>query len=94
MPFSEEFAALLQHSGIAVDVAQLADPEEIKAGIDGLQNWLESLDPITREATDGVTGQFPVKGGLATLDVNIAPGLSAVLGAADRSEISLDITSA
>ena len=92
MSFAETFAESLRQSGIDLGASDVASEKEIQSGIDGLQSWLDSLDRGTREAAEGVTAQFPAKAGLADPEVNVAPGLSAVLRAADEAQVTLDIS--
>ncbi len=92
MPFAEDFSQLLRDSGIDVDATQIPSQDDIQSGIDGLQVWLDSLEPDTKSAADGVTADFPVKAGLADPQVDIASGLGSVLFAADNSPVTLDIS--
>jgi hypothetical protein len=92
MPFAEDFAQALQNSGISVDGSELPSEDDIQTGLDGLQSWLESLEPATKLAVDEVTADFPVKAGLADPEVGIAPGIEAVLRAADQAPITLAIS--
>jgi hypothetical protein len=92
MPFAESFAESLRKSGIELSESDVPSEKEVQSGLDGLQSWLDSLDRPTREAADGVTAQFTVKAGLADPEVNVATGLAAVLRAADKAQVTLDIS--
>jgi hypothetical protein len=92
MPFAEDFAQALQNSGISLDASELPSEEDIQTGLDGLQSWLESLEPATKLAVDEVTADFPVKAGVADPEVSIAPSLQAVLRAADQAPVTLAIS--
>ena len=93
MPFAEDFAHVLQNAGINLKSWDVPSLKEVAAGLSSLEDWLQSLEPDTREAVDGVTAGFKVKLGLADPNVNIAPGLFFILSAADASPVTLDITS-
>jgi hypothetical protein len=93
MAFADDFAQALQASGINIDASKIPSQDVLQASLNSLQTWLGSLDSDTKSAADEVTADFPVKAGLADPTVNIAPGLSDLLTAADGLSESLSISS-
>ena len=92
MAFADAFSDALNEFGLLVAAREVPAQDDVQLGLEGLERWLDSLDPDTRSAAEAVTGTFPVKAGLAAPEVAVAPGLLPVLAAADRARLSLGIT--
>jgi hypothetical protein len=89
MSFADDFAQLLQTSGVSIDPGAVPPPETIQAGLDSLEAWLGSLDSTTSPAVDEVTAEFPIKFGLSKSEVGIAPGLDGIMAAFDAMPASI-----
>ena len=89
MAFADDFAQLLQTSGVPIDPGSVPPPEIIQAGLISLEAWLDSLDAATSSAVDEVTAEFPVKFGLSKPGVAIAPGLDGIMAAFDAMPASI-----
>lgn len=92
MSFETGFADALRKSGIELSAADVPSQDVVEGGLAALKSWIDSLDKPTREAADAVTAEFPAMAGLADPEVNIAPGLSALLRAADKTKASRTIS--
>src|SRR5262249_49728258 len=83
----------LAQAGITIDASTIPDQESLSQGLDGLASWFNSLDVDNQAAFDLVTGDQPVKAGLADPNVNIAPNLGPLLQAIDLLQASIPISS-
>jgi len=92
MSFSEDMGQALGKRGITINSVHIPDQDTLTQGLDSLKNWLASIDVETLAAVEEVTGDFPVKKGLADPNVNIAPGLGDLLEEVDRLPASFSIS--
>ncbi|MFH8836791.1 hypothetical protein [Streptomyces sp. NPDC017868] len=85
MAFAEDFAAALSNRGIQMDAADVPAPDVIGGALDNINGYLSQLDEFVREGFDESSLEFTVCSVLADPTVNVAPEISSILAAYDRT---------
>ncbi|GGY09258.1 hypothetical protein [Streptomyces tanashiensis] len=85
MAFEEDFAAALAQRGIQMDAADVPAPDVIGGALDNINGFMSGMDDAVREGFDESSLEFTVCSVLADPSVNIAPEISTILAAYDRT---------
>ncbi|MGQ4619722.1 hypothetical protein [Nocardia sp. R7R-8] len=94
MAFADDFAAALATRSINVDASGLPDRDTIQQELSNIQVWLSDLDGDIREGLDEASAEFTVCHVISdpetdengeVIGVNVAPNLSALMGAFDQT---------
>ncbi|MGW7530365.1 hypothetical protein [Streptomyces sp. NPDC054783] len=85
MAFAEDFAAALSNRGIQMDPADVPAPDVIGGALDNINGYMSELDEAVREGFDESSLEFAVCSTLADPTVNVAPEISSILAAYDRT---------
>ncbi|MFE0648493.1 hypothetical protein ACFVZH_07895 [Streptomyces sp. NPDC059534] len=85
MAFDEDFAAALGQRGIEMDAADVPAPDVIGGALDNISGFMSGMDEAVREGWDESSVDFAVCSVLADPTVNIAPEISSILAAFDRT---------
>ncbi|HWK47891.1 MAG TPA: hypothetical protein VNT30_24425 [Stellaceae bacterium] len=92
MSFQDGFTQSLNQAGISIDASLIPDQSSVSSDLDSLQTWLASLEPDTMTAIDQVSGENPVKAGLADPSVAIVSAIGPVLKAVDAAPAAFSIS--
>ncbi|MCX4650261.1 MULTISPECIES: hypothetical protein [unclassified Streptomyces] len=85
MAFAEDFAAALSQRGIQMDPVGVPAPDVIGGALDNIDGYISQLDDAVRQGFDEGSLEFPVCSVLADPTVNVAPEISSILAAYDRT---------
>ncbi|MER9228289.1 hypothetical protein NKI39_22150 [Mesorhizobium sp. M0664] len=75
MPFVDNFVALMNERGIAVDSSVVPDPEIIEGALNNVQLWWDELNAAVRDGFDEGGEEFAVCFILGEPEINVAPEL-------------------
>ncbi|MER9120809.1 hypothetical protein NKI95_18165 [Mesorhizobium sp. M0306] len=84
MPFVDNFVALMNERGIAVDSSVVPDPEIIEGALNNVQLWWDELNAAVRDGFDEGSEEFAVCFILGEPEINVAPELRGILQAFDQ----------
>ncbi|MGW0778335.1 hypothetical protein ACWD01_32995 [Streptomyces sp. NPDC002835] len=85
MAFADDFAVALAERGIQMDAAEVPAPDVIGGALENINGYMSELDPAIREGFDESSLEFTVCSVLADPSVNVAPEVSSILAAYDRT---------
>ncbi|MEU7283496.1 hypothetical protein AB0A69_32705 [Streptomyces sp. NPDC045431] len=85
MAFAEDFAAALAQRGIQMDANDVPAPDVIGGALDNINGFMSDMDVAVREGFDESSLEFAVCSVLADPSVSIAPEISSILAAYDRT---------